>query len=217
MNETLQRLSKCGFAPTVVIDAGANVGQWSRVAGRMFANASFHLIEPQPACAVALSAFCVERPSTEFHQIAVTRPGRKQVRMTDADGSTGAYVRDTGEAPTDRCLPATTFDELFATRVNATSRVLLKLDLEGHELDALAGAEWLLTRTELLITEVQFYQIDRNGQPTFADVVVALRDRGFHPYDIAALASRPRDGRLRLGDVVFARHGSSLLNDERWA
>jgi FkbM family methyltransferase len=215
MSETLQQLSKRGFAPTIVIDAGANVGQWSRVAARIFDDASFHLIEPQPACAAALSAYCVERPSTQFHQIAVTRPGRRQVRMADADGSTGAYVTDRGEAPTDRCVPATTFDELFATRVDADSRVLLKLDLEGHELDAIAGAEWLLTRTDVLVTEVQFYEIDHNGQPTFADVVIALRDRGFHPYDIAALASRPRDGRLRLGDIVFARHGSPLLNDPR--
>jgi hypothetical protein len=100
--------------------------------------------------------------------------------------------------------------------VDDSDRVLLKLDLEGHEADALAGATTLLSRVEVLVTETQVYEIERNGNPTFADLMRVLGERGFVFYDVAALTSRGRDGRLRTGDVIFVRHGSALTSDNRW-
>jgi hypothetical protein len=41
--------------------------------------------------------------------------------------------------------------------------------------------------------------------------------RGFAVYDVAALASRPSDGRVRIGDLIFVRRGSALMDDDRWA
>ena len=95
-------------------------------------------------------------------------------------------------------------------------RVLLKLDLEGHEADALAGATTLLSSVEVLVTETQIYEIERNGRPVFADFIRILNERGFVFYDVAALASRPRDGRLRTGDVIFVPRGRALAGDNRW-
>ncbi len=99
---------------------------------------------------------------------------------------------------------------LCSGRVRHTDRVLLKLDLEGHEVDALAGATTLLDRVEVLVTETQVYEIERNGRPVFADLIRILNERGFVLYDVAALASRPRDGRLRTGDVIFVPRGRAL-------
>jgi len=67
------------------------------------------------------------------------------------------------------------------------------------------------------VTETQFYEVERNGHPTLADLLTVLGERGFVLYDVAALASRPRDGRLRMGDVIFVRRGSALVGDDRWA
>jgi len=43
-----------------------------------------------------------------------------------------------------------------------------------------------------------------------------LSERGFVFYDVAALAARGRDGRLRTGDVIFVRNASALTSDNRW-
>lgn len=218
MADALHGLAARGFVPSVIVDAGANVGAWARMASGVFPSAVLHLIEPQPACALHLEAVRRARPSTQIHMTAVTRPGRDRVRMTDATaGASGARVLDPGASGTNECsVPAATLDDLIADRLHAADRALLKLDLEGHELEALAGAHRLLTAVDVVISEVQFFEINQNGNPTFRDILTALHASGFELYDMAALASRPRDGRLRLGDALFARTDSALMRDQSW-
>ena len=91
----------------------------------------------------------------------------------------------------------------------------MKLDLEGHEVAALEGAGAALKSVEVIVAEVHFFDVYKIGLPVFGDLVRFLDARGFDVYDIAALASRPSDGRLRTGDVVFVRRGSALLDDVR--
>jgi FkbM family methyltransferase len=219
MADSLRGIASAGFEPALIIDVGANMGQWARTVSAAFPSVPLHLVEPQAACRPALLAFGAARGVTEVHATAITRPGRTSVRMTGAtSGSSGARVLGDGERGEDESwLPATTLDQLFAHRVHDTDWVLLKLDMEGHELDALDGAEELLRRVEVLVTETQFYEIERNGLPTFPDLLAVLGERGFVLYDVAALASRPRDGRLRMGDAIFVRRGSALIGDDRWA
>jgi FkbM family methyltransferase len=218
MSESLCRLARVGFMPTIIIDAGANTGQWAEKASHAFPQVRLHLIEPQGACRPALLAFGSARGCAEIHSTAVTRPGCTSVRMSNATaGSTGAHVLSGAETgPDESWWPATTLDELFAHRVAAADRVLLKLDLEGHELAALEGARTLLPRVEVLVTETHFFHAEPGGAPTCSAVLTVLSQSGFELYDVAALASRPRDGRLRLGDLIFVRRGSVLLGDDRW-
>jgi FkbM family methyltransferase len=215
MDEALLLLRGFGFDPRVVIDAGANVGTWTRMC-RTIPDAAYHLIEPQPACIQELRDAMRTVSKVEVHRVAVTEPGVGSVRMCGA-GSTGAWVANPGEhTPSEVVCPATTLDEPLADRVSAQDRALLKLDLECHEVTALTGASRLLKAVEVVLTEVQFYPANDNGRPTFSDVLAFLRERGFEIYDIACLSQRPRDMRLRMGDVVFVRNDSQLLADRSW-
>jgi hypothetical protein len=131
---------------------------------------------------------------------------------------TGAWVAGPDEAaPGELHCPSTTLDALLADRLAREDRALLKLDLEGHELKALRGGVRVLQLVEVVLTELQFFEINGNGRPLFGDVVSFFRDRGFELYDFACLSARPRDLRLRMGDVIFARRDSALLVDRSWA
>ena len=105
---------------------------------------------------------------------------------------------------------------LYFGHVKTTDRVLLKLDLESHEISALQGSPRLLESVEVILTEVQFYEINGNGRPVFADFVELLQKHRFTLYDFACLSPRPRDMRLRQGDVIFVRQDSHLLADRSW-
>ena len=93
MADTLRLMSTLGYAPRIVIDGGANLGQWSTLASAIFPDARFHLIEPQPGCQARLSTF--EAPRFTVYPVAVTGPGVSRVRMVSAAGAaadTGAHV-----------------------------------------------------------------------------------------------------------------------------
>jgi len=46
VQDALLLLRRSGY----IIDAGANVGNWTRMARSVFRDATIHLVEPQPAC-----------------------------------------------------------------------------------------------------------------------------------------------------------------------
>jgi FkbM family methyltransferase len=218
MEQSLRLAAKRGFAPLDVIDAGANVGDWTRMARTVFPAATFHMIEPQSGCAPILSALASSTPNVRFHQVAVTQPGQRQVSMAgggDSHRGTGAWILKEGEATAaESVCEATTLDELFGNELRTP--LFLKLDLEGHELAALSGAESLLTQVEAILTEVLFFDVNNGGRPLFSDLLSFLAQRGFDLYDIASLSGRPRDNRLRLGDALFVRRDSPLSRDRSW-
>jgi FkbM family methyltransferase len=214
MDDALELLHRQGYVPRTVIDVGANVGQWSGIASQLFHDATFHMIEPQPRFAEQLQR---RFTSARFHvhTIVATSPGATSARMTGV-GSTGAWVMSGEKWQPDATFPATTLDMLLSDRVRANDRTLLKLDVEGHELELLQGATTILSKTEVLVSEVRFYDIESSGRPTFTDLAGYLDRQSFQLYDIAALASRRRDKRLRLGDVVFVHKHSPLASDTHW-
>jgi len=218
METALKQMHQGGYRPRVVIDCGANTGQWFGIAASIFTESEFHLIEAQSECWPALDDVAAKRGRTLVHRTAVTAPGATHVVMHRGGGevSTGAFVLTSSEAfGIDVTSPATTLDELLATRVQSTDRTLLKLDIEGHELQALRGAAALLEHVEAVVIEVRFFDVNDSGRPVFGEAMAFLEARDFQLFDIASLSGRRRDQRLWLGDAVFIRRGSSLGADTR--
>jgi FkbM family methyltransferase len=220
MRDSLEVLAACGLRPSVVIDGGANAGHWTRLAREVFPDASFHLIEPQPACRAALERFVRENHNLTLYPVALTSPGQRRISMTGGtgEGGTGARVPTPKEAgdPAEIECEAATLDELFGKTLKRSDRALLKLDLEGHEVAAISGGAAVLDAVEAVLIEAQLFDINDNGLPVFGEVYQLLASRGFELFDIASLGGRPRDGRLRMLDAVFVRSDSRLCRDRGW-
>jgi len=207
-DDTLTHLRALGFAPDLVIDGGAHVGDFARLAARHFPDARFHLIEPQPACQPALAAL---GPSFTIHAVALgtAADAAAGLRLASAETlNTGAHIAEAGQA-----VACATLDQLFASK--GARNALLKLDLQGFELRALQGGEVLLAGVEVILTEVSFFA--QAYEPPILALMSFLETHGFELFDIAALSGRTRDQRLRQADFVFVRRGSSLAADTRWA
>ena len=215
MDDTLRLLAAAGFRPGVVLDIGANTGTWTEMAARHFDARQFHLVEPQPSCHPALARFAP--PRFIVHALALTSAGPTSVQMLGT-GGTGAWVVPAGSAVAGaRSLPATSLDALLGGAMSRDDRALRKLDVQCHELPILRAGHHVLQATDVVISEMQLFEVNDNGQAVLLDLMAFMKTEGFVLYDVASLAGRARDGRLRGGDVVFVREDSPLAADRRWA
>jgi FkbM family methyltransferase len=134
MDAALALLVRRDYRPRVVIDGGANRGQWFGAASAIFPDTAFHIVEPQAACWPDLERAARVRGRTTVHKTALSGPGIASVLMTSGGdpSNTGAFVFAASEGhPIDLDSPATTLDALFAPAVRREDRALLKLDIEA--------------------------------------------------------------------------------------
>jgi FkbM family methyltransferase len=218
MDEALSGLVRSGFAPSSIIDGGANRGEWAKEARSVFPHAHIHLIEPLPKCISCLREIAAADGRMTVHPYAATVPGVPEVpfNLVGDDGmSTGAQVALPGERlPNEMVLPASTIDTMMERSIEPGA--LLKLDLQGHEIEAMRGATNVLRNVEVIICEVSFYPVNDNGRPIFADVMSFVSSCGFAIYDFASLVGRYNDNRLQWGDIVIVKKGSQLLANNAW-
>ena len=218
---TLGSLKARGFAPAIIIDGGANVGDFSRAMLAMFPGASVHAFEPQPGCAAPLTALAgTSGGRLILHGVALGAPEQEGTMLSLAGSaqstSTGAYVVPAGETTQDgmvdvRCA---TLDGEMVAALATGGEVFVKLDLQGYELEALKGAERTLAAAQVVLLEVSFFR--QAYEPPIEQLVAFLSDRGFELHDIATLSARWRDNRAWQGDFVFARRDGVLAADTRW-
>jgi FkbM family methyltransferase len=172
-----------------VVDAGANIGAFSVFAGRLIGPAGRLVpIEMIPATAARLRANLarngVEADVVEAALAASS--GRVVTAAIDPakSGQATLVLAHTLDQPKMLSMVTRTLDEVLAHVAEIT---LLKLDIEGAEIDALAGAAATLARTRAII----FEQLDDTGAIA-AEIVragFAVRRLDGHNY----LAQR-RDG-----------------------
>jgi FkbM family methyltransferase len=199
-----------------VIDAGACVGHWTRLLKSVFPAAEVLMIEPQQQHAATLQRYCDEASGIRFAGALVGPPGMKEaafVVLDDAAGGTGSSVLpENSNIPRHVVtLPVTTIDELIVKHAMPPPD-LLKLDVQGYELEVLKGATAALAGSDFVLLEVSLWPYNQ-GSPLLREVVEWMDGRGFRAYEIFDI-SRRGDGVLVQVDILFVRQTSALLSDE---
>ncbi|MFC1701846.1 FkbM family methyltransferase [Pseudomonadota bacterium] len=84
------------------------------------------------------------------------------------------------------------------------SPVLLVLDVQGYEFEALKGAENMLTNVDIIICEISIDQL-YEGHASFNEIYTWLHENGFnYSGDFDCLKS-PIDGRVLQIDAIFTQ------------
>ncbi len=91
-----------------------------------------------------------------------------------------------------------------ATDLELTPQVLLKIDVQGSELEVLEGGADVLGHVRIVLVETSLETM-YEGEPSFHDVYAFLRDRGFRYFGSAAQLFDPKMGRPLQQDALFLR------------
>jgi FkbM family methyltransferase len=203
----LSQLRASGFAPTSVIDVGANRGNWMIETRRVFPSARFFLVDADPANAATLDQICSSTPRSQFFIALLGAESREEVRFYQMGTGSSVLAERSSTQRNELKLRMSTLDDLVAAEVN--SPMLLKLDVQGYELEVLRGARKILAEAEVVVIECSLIQYN-DGAPLFAEVVSFMSERGFLVYDFCGHMRRESDGALFQIDVIFARENSTL-------
>lgn len=216
MEEFLRFLRERGFAPACVLDVGANETWWAKLATGIFPEARFVLIEPQAELLPGLTAFCEGHPDSRIVSAGAGPVPGEAVFTVWEDRSGSSFIPDASDkliaSGRQRVLPITTIDAEFEAEPRLPD--LVKLDVQGYELEALKGASRLFGHTEVFIIETSL--LTGTVIPPLADIVAFMNARGYRAYDICGFLRRPLDGALAQVDLVFARASGPLCIDPRW-
>lgn len=193
--------------PQIVYDIGANVGTWTKLAIAAIPGAAVHVFEPLPIHLESLRRALGALSQVSIHPIALgAASGEAAFHVLNAsDASSFLPLTDSGARDWD--LVEQTVETIQIKRLDdlVTANVLplpdlMKLDVQGFELQVLSGATQCLRSASAVITEVSFVEIYQ-GQPLFADIVAFLKDHGFLAQ---AFGFRTPTGQLiKQADVLF--------------
>jgi FkbM family methyltransferase len=207
MRGGLMQIRRLDFLPQTVIDVGASLGTFSLY--ETFPEAEHILIEPIVENEPYLTQICKNLEKASYLIAAATQqPGEITLTVSpnlvhssaDCKATTSEYREDT------RIIPAITLDQLCAER-HLRPPYLLKIDVDGNEVDVLKGATQMLQQTEYVIIEVSlFNQIHR--------VIDFMRSQGFVIYDILDLDTRPTDQALWQADMSFVKEDGIFRQDK---
>ena len=195
----------------MVVDIGANRGQFALAARHCFPHARIVSFEPLAGPAALWRAvFAGDARATLVEAAVGPEPGAAEIHLSARDDSSSllpitarqnALFPGTAEAGTATIRVVRLTDALPAADIEAPA--LLKLDVQGFELQALAGCEALLDRFEWVYVECSFVELYA-GQ-SFADEVIAwLRERGLRLAGVYHM-TYDSDGRAVQADFLFGR------------
>ena len=202
-----------------VVDIGANRGQFALAARHCFPQARIVSFEPLAGPAALWRAvFAGDKRAALVEAAVGPEAGDAQIHLSARDDSSSllpiterqnALFPGTAEAGTATIRVVRLADALPAADIEAPA--LLKLDVQGFELQALAGCEALLERFDWVYVECSFVEL-YSGQ-SFADEVIAwLRERGLRLRGVYNVAY-DLHGRAVQGDFLFGRGDLPSMRD----
>jgi FkbM family methyltransferase len=196
--------------PDLLLDVGANRGQFSLMTRLIHPGVPIRAYEPQPDEARVYRSVLQREAAVELHELALgDQPGSAELHLSGRRDSSSllpigelqtTLFAGTGEVGT-LSVPVVTLDSLSAHWGGAT-RALLKLDVQGFELGVLRGARAALRHCAHVYaecSEVPLYV----GQALYPEVAAFLAAEGFRP--TRRHNEQFADGRLIQADHLFTR------------
>ncbi|MEE4216009.1 MAG: FkbM family methyltransferase [Xanthomonadales bacterium] len=204
LKEAYDHLREIGFRPKTVLDIGVATGTPELYSA--FHDSYFLLVEPLDEFDSSISKILRDYHGSHVKAAAGPKPGQVtfNVHNDHLDGSS-IYKESMGEAADgyELTVPMVRIDDVLE-KEGLLGPYLIKVDVQGAELDALEGARDALLDAEVVTLEVSLFGFMK-GAPQLHEVVAYMKSHGFVAYDIVLGWNRPLDNALGQVDIVFVK------------
>ncbi|MEM6843551.1 MAG: FkbM family methyltransferase [Bacteroidota bacterium] len=191
----------------IIVECGASTGPIIEKYLSLFDDPIVYAFEPQPKFVEILTAKFSGNPNIHIFRKAVGASNDILQFNVLSRNTSSSFLNPT---PTNKNyhpeeMERSSVIEVEQVRIDKViqdSQIdLLKLDLQGYELEALKGCEKVLDKIKIITTEIEFIPL-YEGQPLFGDIDAFLRNNHFCLFNLYELYTQ-KDGQLTAGDAIY--------------
>lgn len=208
----LKNLKDNGANPNSIIDGGAAYGKYSQILYGLFPKARYILVEPLREYEAIINANCTFEKDIVWKALSSSE-GKMKINLHQDLVGSSLYKEQEGEYVDglEREVQVTTID-VIAEEYGLEPPFLIKLDLQGAELDALRGAGKTLSKHDenIVVLEVCMFDFFIGSDNRFKKVISFMDGLDYELHDVYGLAYRPIDNALAQVDCVFCSKRSML-------
>jgi FkbM family methyltransferase len=211
----LEHYKRLGLAPATLIDVGVGPGTAELYAG--LRDAHLLLVEPLEEWRGHMEAISTARATDIVLAAAGAKGGETRISVHPVLWNSSVLGTPRGEDTEQewRTIPVVRLDNVVRDLALAGPYVL-KIDVEGGELDVLAGATDLLAETDLVLLELSLFELVP-GSAQFHEVVAWMHDHGFVLSEFYDGHNRLLDGSLAKIDGAFVREDGRFRQSHAYA
>ena len=194
----IRRLIKDGFHIETVYDVGAYKGDWTRRLKTILPGANFYLFEANKEHEIELSA------TGSKYFLEVLSSSEEKLKWWSISGTGDSLFRENHVfyQEIEPVIRSTrTLDSLIA-ETNLPLPNLIKIDVQGGELEVLKGGKNSVKDTAVIILEIPIVEYNA-GAPNISEYLAYMKAIGFLPLDV--LEVHHSDGLLVQIDIGFAK------------
>jgi FkbM family methyltransferase len=194
-----------------VVDVGANRGQFALFALHAFPNARIVSLEPLAEPAARFRRVFAKEPRVTLHHAALgPETGQVNMHVSGHDyassllpitATMGQLYEGTSEVRTETVRTGPLSDFIDGSSIEKPA--LLKLDVQGYELEALRACGELLHKFTYVTAEASFIEL-YEGQVLADDLVAWLRERGYELVRSYGAVSDEHGQKIQV-DMLFKR------------
>jgi FkbM family methyltransferase len=177
------------------------------------------MIEPQDEMDAPLSLLISEMPFCNHVKAGAGSEDGERIQTIWDDLAGSSFLPEVDAAKLaigkQRKTKIVAIDDLLSDSYKNFHPDLVKLDIQGFELEALRGAKLLFGRTEIFILEASLFHFSQKT-PTAREIITFMADRGYELYDITDYLRRPYDGALGQVDLAFAKAHGHFRIESAW-
>ena len=198
----------------VVLDIGANVGQYGTELRELGYSGRIVSVEPLASAHAKLSERALHDDKWLVAPRCAIGATEGEVRINIAGNSVSSSVLSMNTVHSDAApgssyvgselTPLMSLDRACAQFIGPSDRVFLKVDTQGYEWAVLDGATDTLKQVHALSIEASLVELYER-QHLWANVVERLTSSGWKVWDIQPAFSDPRSGQLLQVDLLFVR------------